>query len=231
MVGAGRDRSEAPSSARAGRGVIIPPQHLRRALDDSMQTPVGASSSAGRGRGKPKRASRGGRGGGRGRKAAAPSLPPPPADSPDHRSAPSQEDWSRTPVHERRVDELSSQETPVPEPSSQETRAPESSSHKTPVPESSPHVTPDTSGHADDEETWSEDSFSEDELVEQGKRVYQRGGTKLPAVPATRDQRWLIQPNRENGWIHPNGVRMPNQVLGVICRQHFLGWVTLPGEG
>ena len=27
------------------------------------------------------------------------------------------------------------------------------------------------------------------------------------------------------------GVRKPNQVLGVICRQNFPGWVTLPGEG
>jgi hypothetical protein len=33
------------------------------------------------------------------------------------------------------------------------------------------------------------------------------------------------------GWIHADGVRRPNQVLGVICRQHFPGWVTLPGEG
>ena len=24
---------------------------------------------------------------------------------------------------------------------------------------------------------------------------------------------------------------VPNQVLGVLCRQHFPGWVTLPGEG
>ena len=111
MVGLGRERSEPPSSARAGRGAIIPPQHLRRALVDSMQTPAGASSSAGRGRGKTKRgAARGGRGGGRGRKAAAPSSPPPPADSPDHRSAPSQVDPSDldpcwTPVHEPRDDE------------------------------------------------------------------------------------------------------------------------------
>ena len=51
MVGAGRERSEAPSSARGGRGTSIPPQHLRRALDLGMQTPAGASSSAGRGRG------------------------------------------------------------------------------------------------------------------------------------------------------------------------------------
>jgi hypothetical protein len=198
MVGAGRERSEPPSSARAGRGAIIPPQRLRRALVDSMQTPAGASSSAERGRGKTKRGARGGRGGGRGRKAAAPSSPPPPADSPDHRSAPSQVDPSdldpsRTPVHEPRADEPR-----VAEPSSQETPVPESSSQETPVPESSSHVTPEASGHADGgEDSFSEDSYSEGELVEEGKKVYQRGGTKLPPVPATRDQRWLIVPNGE----------------------------------
>ena len=89
MVGAGRERSEPPSSARARRGAIIPPQHLRRALVDSMQTPAGAFSSARRDRGKMKSAARGGRGGGRDRKVVAPSSPPPPTDSPDHRSAPS----------------------------------------------------------------------------------------------------------------------------------------------
>ena len=56
-------------------------------------------------------------------------------------------------------------------------------------------MTPETSGHADGEETWSDDSFSEGELVEQGKKVYQHGGMKLPAMPATRDQRSLIEPN------------------------------------
>ena len=105
---------------------------------------------------------------------------------------PSDLDPSRTPVHEPRVDEPL-----VAEPTFDETRVPESSSHETQVPESFSHVTPDTSGRADGEETWSDDSFSEGELVEQGKKVYQRGGTKLPAVPATRDQRSLIQPNGE----------------------------------
>ena len=110
MVGAGRERSEPPSSARAGRGAIIPPKHLRRVLVHSMQTPEGAPSMAGRGRGKTKKGARGGRGGGRGRKAAAPSSPPTPADSPDHKNAPSQVDPSdldpsRTPVHEPRADE------------------------------------------------------------------------------------------------------------------------------
>ena len=33
------------------------------------------------------------------------------------------------------------------------------------------------------------------------------------------------------GWIHPDGVRRPNQVLGTLVRHPFPGWVTLPGEG
>ena len=59
-------------------------------------------------------------------------------------------------------------------------------------------MTPEASGHADGgEDSFSEDSYSEGELVEEGKKFYQRGGTKLPPVPATRDQRWLIVPNGE----------------------------------
>jgi hypothetical protein len=58
-------------------------------------------------------------------------------------------------------------------------------------------VTPETSGHAGGEDTFSDDSYSEGELVERGKKVYQRGGTKLPAVPATRDHRGVIEPNGE----------------------------------
>jgi len=52
MVGAGRERSEAPTSARGGKGISIPPHSLRRALDLSLHSPATvASSSAGRGRG------------------------------------------------------------------------------------------------------------------------------------------------------------------------------------
>ena len=83
-------------------------------------------------------------------------------------------DPSWTPVHEPRVDEPL-----VAEPTSDETRVPESSSH----------VTPETSGHADGGEgTFFDDSYSNGELVEGGKKVYQCGGTKLPSVPATRDR-------------------------------------------
>ncbi|XBH85267.1 hypothetical protein VPH35_073230 [Triticum aestivum] len=115
--------------------------------------------------------------------------------------------------------------------------------------ESSPHETPELRrGHAESEpspwEDWTEssahgcvqggdyspDSYSEGEWVE-GRKVYQRGRTKLPPTPATPDQRWLIAPNGENSWTHEDGVRRPNTILGVICRQCFPGWVTLPGEG
>ena len=99
---------------------------------------------------------------------------------PHLRWTPSELDPSRTPVHEPQADEPR-----VAEPSSHETRARVS------------HVTPETSGHADGEETWSDDSFSEGELVEQGKKFYERGGTKLLAMPATHDRRWLIEPYRE----------------------------------
>ena len=94
---------------------------------------------------------------------------------------PSDLDLSQTPVHEPRADEPR-----VAEPSSDETRVPESSSQETRVPESSSHVTPEASGHADGgEDNFYKDSYSEGELVEGGKKVYQHGGTKLPPVPVT----------------------------------------------
>ena len=111
---------------------------------------------------------------------------------------PSDLDPCRTPVHEPRVNKPRVDETLVAEPrvpvsSSQDTRVPQSSSQETSVPKSSSHVTPETSDHGDDvEETLSEDSYSESERVEEGKKVYQRGGTKLSSVPTTRDERWLI---------------------------------------
>src|SRR5215216_2375433 len=69
MVGKGLERPRPPASTTGRGGSIIPPQPLRRALLDSMQTAAaGPSSSAGRGWGRTKKASRGGRGSGRGRK-------------------------------------------------------------------------------------------------------------------------------------------------------------------
>ena len=160
---------------------------------------------AGRGQGWTKKPARGGRGSRRGRKAVTPSSPPPIADSPVHRSAPSDVDPSRTPVHELPVADPSPDQTRVADPSphvspileslSQKTPVMGSSSQKTPVTGSSAHETPEASGSEDgSEDTFSDDSNSDDELVEKGKKVYKRGCTKLPPVPTTPDQRWLIAP-------------------------------------
>ena len=106
---------------------------------------------------------------------------------------PSDLDPSRTPVHKPRANDPTSDETRVLESWSQETRVPESSSH----------VTLETSGHADGgEDTLSDDSYKDGELVEGGKKVYQCGGTKLLPVPPTRDQRWLIEPNGRSKCIY-----------------------------
>ena len=96
-----------------------------------------------------------------------------------------------------------------------------------------------------------------EEEGEEGGNVYQHGATRLPSMPATREQRWLIFPDGEvsafnlfvpsaftflqisnalalsccRGWDHHHSVRRPNSVLGVLCRQNFPGFVTLPGEG
>nr|XP_020164906.1 cell surface glycoprotein 1-like [Aegilops tauschii subsp. strangulata] len=186
MVGKGPERPEPPASATGRGGSIIPGQPLRRALLDSMQTAAaGASSSAVRGRGRTKKAARGGRGSGRVRKAATPSSPPPSADSPDHRTAPSDVDPSRTPVHEPPIADPSPHQTRVADPSPHQTRVtdpschvspvPESSSQKTPVPESLSHETPEASGPTNgSEDTFSDDSYSDDELVEKGKKTFYR---------------------------------------------------------
>jgi hypothetical protein len=196
MVGAGPERSEAPSSsARGGRG-SIPPVPLRRALLDSMGTPPGPSSSAsvptgGRGRGGKKRGGRSGRGRGRGgRQARTPSSPPPPADSPEHVTArvdPSEEEATRTPVHEPRVDGPSADETSAHETPDQGT------SQETSGWGTWPDLPAGPSGHADG---GGDSADSESEVVE-GATVYQRGCTRLPTVPATREQRWLIFPDGE----------------------------------
>ena len=98
-----------------------------------------------------------------------------------------------------------------------------------------------------------------DEEGEEGGNVYQHGATRLPSMSVTREQRWLIFPDGERyvsafnifvpsaftfleitnalalsccrGWDHHHSVRRPNSVLGVLCRQNFPGFVTLPGEG
>ncbi|KAI5000729.1 hypothetical protein ZWY2020_010688 [Hordeum vulgare] len=60
--------------------------------------------------------------------------------------------------------------------------------------------------------------------------MYKRGSTRLPVVPATREQRLVTKPEGDRGWVHPLGVRRPNSVLGVLCRTNFPGFVTLPRE-
>ena len=44
------------------------------------------------------------------------------------------------------------------------------------------------------EDTFSDDSYNDEGLVEKGKKAYKHGCTKLPPVPTTPDQRWLIAP-------------------------------------
>ena len=180
---------------------------LRRALYRQYgDTPAGASSSAscppGEEVGGEKRGGRGGRGRGRGRQAATPSSPPPPADSPEHRTArvdPSEVEATRTPVHEPRVDEPSAHE-PRPtrlRPELRPTRLRCQRLRPRRRPDGIPgrilHQ-PEPSGHADG--GGDQFSDSEGEVVE-GATVYQRGGTRLPPVPATREQRWLIRPDGE----------------------------------
>jgi hypothetical protein len=212
MVGAGPERSEAPSSSARGGRSSIPHAPLRRALLDSMATPPGPSSSTavpsrGRGKGGKKRGV-GARGRGRGGRVTArvPSSPPPPAVSPEHVTArvdSSEEEATRTPVHEPPVHGSSAHEPRVDGSSAHEPRvdgpsAHESSAHETPEEHTSgwgtwPDQPEGPSGHADD---GGDPADIEGEVVE-GATVYQRGCTRLPSVPATREQRWLIFPDGE----------------------------------
>ncbi|KAI5006637.1 hypothetical protein ZWY2020_033880 [Hordeum vulgare] len=61
--------------------------------------------------------------------------------------------------------------------------------------------------------------------------MYQHGSTRLLVVPTTHEQRLVIRPEGEKGWDHPPGVRKPHTIFGVLCRENFLGFVTLCGEG
>ena len=159
MVGAGRERAKAPSSSARGRRSSIPHAPLRRALLDSMATPPGPSSSTavpsrGRGKGGKKRGV-GPRGHGRGGRVTArvPSSPPPPAVSPEHVTArvdSSEEEATRTPVHEPPVHEL-----PVHGSWAHEPRVDGPSAHETPEEHTSgwgtwPDEPEGPSGHADD---------------------------------------------------------------------------------
>ena len=253
MVGAGRERAEAPSSLARGVRSSIPHAPLRRALLDSMATPPGPSSSTAvpsRGRGRKRGGGARGRGRGGRVTATAPSSPPPPAVSPEHVTArvdSSEEEATRTPVHEPPVHGSWAHEPRVDGPSAHETPEEHTSGWGT-----WPDQPEEPSGHAGD-------GGEPTDLEEEGGTVYQRGATRLPSVPATREQRWLIFPDGERyvsafkifvpsaftflqitnalalsccrGWDHHHSVRRPNSVLGVLCRQNFPGFVTLPGEG
>ena len=200
MVGAGPECSAGTSSSAArGRGTSIPPLSLRRAFIDSIGTMAGTSSSAslptGRGgRGGKKRG--GGHGRGRGRQTATPSSPPPPAHSPEHGTArvdPSEVEATGTPDHEPRVDGPSAHETSAHETPDQD--GDRATSQETSGWGTWPDLREGLSGHADG---GGDDQFtdSEGEVVE-GATVYQRGGTRLPPVPATRELRPMIRPDGE----------------------------------
>ena len=199
MVGAGPEHSKAPSSSARGGRSSIPHAPLRRALLDSMATPPGPSSSTavprrGRGKGGKKRGA-GARGRGRGGRvtARAPSSPPPLAVSPEHVTASVdsfEEEATRTPVHEPPVHGPSAHKPRVDGPSGHESLA-----HETPEEHTSgwgtwPNNAEGPSGHADD-------SGDTTDIEEEGGTVYQRGATRLPSVPVTREQRWLIFPDGE----------------------------------
>ena len=129
MVGAGRERAKAPSSSARGLRSSIPDAPLRRALLDSMATPPGPSSSTAvpsRGRGRKRGGGARGRGRGGRVTATAPSSPPPPAVSPEHVTArvdSSEEEATRTPVHEPPVHGSWAHEPRVDWPSAHESSA------------------------------------------------------------------------------------------------------------
>ncbi|KAI5016117.1 hypothetical protein ZWY2020_005968 [Hordeum vulgare] len=151
------------------------------------------------------------------------------------------EEATGTPVQEPGVDRHSSHETPVQEQPRVEVHLAQEQPEETTVPEVSPDVErpgretwpdrtegPGGSGGGDggDELTDNEGDVQVD-----GATVYKRGSTRLPIAPAIREQRPVIKPEGDRGWVHPLGVRRPNSVLGVLCRTNFPGFVTLPGEG
>ena len=104
---------------------------------------------------------------------------------------PSEVEATWTPVHEPRVDDPS-----VPDASTRETPVPDASSYETPHASTGWDTWPDLhqpepSGHADGGGDQLPDSGDE---VAEGATIYQRGCTRLPPVPATCEQRWLIKP-------------------------------------
>ncbi|KAI4987344.1 hypothetical protein ZWY2020_020144 [Hordeum vulgare] len=200
--GKGRKHSAAPSSSAGdGMGTSIPDSPLRRALLSTLQ---GAPPVRG---GRPPAKPRGTRGRRRGRAVAVTS---------------SEVEATWSPVHESRVDEPQ-----IDEPSTHETRVPEASFQATPEQSNDEGTSQETQW-----DTWAEPSghAGSDEELGEGATFYQRGSSGLPLVSATPEQRWSIRPNGDKGWIIAKGVHMPNNVLGVLCRKNFPGFVTLPGR-
>ena len=210
MVGAGRERSEAPSSSARGGRSSIPHAPLRRALLDSMATPPGPSSSTAvpsRGRGKKKRGG-GARGRGRGGRVTltAPSSPPPPAVSPEHVTA----RWTRL---RRRLHGLRS--TSLRSTGLRPTSLGSTGLRPTRVGPTRPRRSTRLDGVLGRVSLRSRVAMpmmagsrvatlmmagSRLILRRRGRRggnVYQHGATRLPSVPATREQRWLIFPDGE----------------------------------
>ena len=101
---------------------------------------------------------------------------------------PSEDEATRTPVHEPRSDG----------PLTHDSLAHESWEHETPDQHTAgwgtwPDQPEGPSGHAGG---GGEPTDGEDE-VDQGGTVYQRGCTRLPSMPANPEQRWLIIPDGE----------------------------------
>ena len=126
----------------------------------------------------------------------APSSPPPPAVSPKHVTArvdSSEEEATRTPVHEPPVDGPSAHESWAHETPEEHTSGWGTWSGQPEKPSGHAGDGGEPSGHADD---GGEPTDFEEE-GEEGGNVYQRGATRLPSVPATHEQRWLTFPDGE----------------------------------
>lgn len=50
------------------------------------------------------------------------------------------------------------------------------------------------------------------------------GNAKLPKqVPATEEQKWLIEPTGKDNWIYSKGVRIPNGLITVLLKLYWPG--------
>ena len=120
------------------------------------------------------------------------------------------EEATRTPFQEPVVDGHSSHETPVQEQPRVEVHSAQEQPEETTVPEASPDVErpgwetwPDRTelpdwtegpGGSGGEDGRDELTDSEGDVQVDGATVYKRGSTRLPVMPATREQRPVIKP-------------------------------------